>query len=244
MSKALPAILTIGIGIATGGLGTAAAAVVGGGATFAQFATVAGAALSGIGAVTGKKDLMKIGGLVSLGAGLASGFGAAAGEGAGAISAGEFGGKAAESAPGAADATAALGGSGSSISSIGELGGSAAAGLEGSTLGALDATASGSGGMFSDAVSGGTGMAPAIKNPAFGQNVGASLAQPQEGGMLGMLNKVGANVRQNKELYSLGGQMLQGMFGPEAEAMDYRKAADERRRRNMNTIIPVGRLGG
>ena len=233
MSKALPAILTIGIGIATGGLGTAAAAVAGGGATFAQFATVAGAALSGIGAVTGKKDLMKIGGLVSLGAGLASGFGAAAGEGAGAITAGEFGGKAAESAMSIADTA-------SSASNIGELGASATSGLEGTKLGALDSaaldSAGGSGGMFSDAVSGGTGMAPAIKAPAIGQSQG--------GGMLDALNKVGANVKQNKEMYALGGQMLQGMFGPEAEAMDYRKAADERRRRNLNTIVPVGRLGG
>lgn len=239
MSKALPAILTIGIGIATGGLGTAAAAVVGGGATFAQFATVAGAALSGIGAVTGKKDLMKIGGLVSLGAGLASGFSSAAGEGAAAISGGEFGGKATEAALGAADATASLGGSGSAISSIGELGADAASGLEGATLGTK--AAAGGENLFSSAVNSGSG---AIQNPAFGPNAGASLAQPQEGGMLGALNKIGANVRQNKELYSLGGQMLQGMFGPEAEMMDYRKAADERRRRNMNTIIPVGRLGG
>lgn len=78
MGKALPIIATIAIGVATGGLGLAASSVMAGTATFSQFAMVAGTALSGIGALTGKKDLMKIGGFMSLAGGLGQAFGGAA----------------------------------------------------------------------------------------------------------------------------------------------------------------------
>lgn len=46
--------------------------------TVSGFLSVAGAALTGIGALTGKKDLLKVGGLMSLGGGLGSMFGSAA----------------------------------------------------------------------------------------------------------------------------------------------------------------------
>lgn len=68
MAKAIPAIVGIGLAVATGG----ASAVLAGTATFAQFASVAGATLSGIGALTNSKDLSKIGSFMSLAGGLGS----------------------------------------------------------------------------------------------------------------------------------------------------------------------------
>jgi hypothetical protein len=62
-------------------------------------------------------------------------------------------------------------------------------------------------------------------------------------GALDWLNKAGSVVRDNKELFHLGGSIAQSMFGPEAELLDLKKQEMERRRRNANAIIPLGNLG-
>lgn len=80
MAVAIPVIAAF----ASGAVG----AVVAGTATFGAYLTVAGAALSTLGAVTGKEDLMKLGGVLSIGGGLASGFGVG-GEGVSAAAATE-----------------------------------------------------------------------------------------------------------------------------------------------------------
>lgn len=90
MAVAIPIIAAF----ASGAVG----AVVAGTATFGAYLTVAGAALSTLGAVTGKKDVTRVGALLSLGGGLANAFG-----GGGAAAAGE---EAASSAWDAADSAA------------------------------------------------------------------------------------------------------------------------------------------
>lgn len=55
--------------------------------------------------------------------------------------------------------------------------------------------------------------------------------------IMGRINSLGQHVKNNKELYQIGGQMLQGMFGPEAEQMDWQKSLYERRRRNLNNPV-------
>ena len=72
MAVALPALISVASGSFGAAVGTLAAGGAGLGATLGAFATVAGTVLTGIGALTGKKDLLKIGGILSLGAGLAS----------------------------------------------------------------------------------------------------------------------------------------------------------------------------
>lgn len=69
----MPMVIPIVIAFASGAVG----AVIAGTATFAAYATVAGAVLSTVGALTHNKDLQKIGGFVGLAGGLASLAGAA-----------------------------------------------------------------------------------------------------------------------------------------------------------------------
>lgn len=59
----------------------------------------------------------------------------------------------------------------------------------------------------------------------------------------GSTTGLGAWVRDNKELVSLGGQMLQGMYGPQAEELDYYKKIAERRRANLNSPVRVAYTG-
>jgi hypothetical protein len=214
MPAAIPLITTFIGGAAAGGL-TAGFAAVGTLATsgVAGFLSVAGGVLSGIGALTGKKDLMKIGGLMALGGGLMSALGGASSAAAGAVEeAGALG-----SGGGASAATTELG----KLGDIGR-GIDATGGLET----AVDAYSPAS-------VLSGTnpyGIDPMMESAAT------------KAGPTDWLNKVGSHVKQNKELYSLGGGMLNSMFGPEAEALDYRREQDERRRRNMNSPVRLGML--
>ena len=120
MAVLIPALISIG----TGAFGAAAASIAAGTAGFAAFATVAGTVLTGLGALTGSKDMQKIGGILSLGAGLASAFGGAAagGTAAGAVDSAAMG------MDGAAEAAA------SGFASGGE-------GIASGALGAFDAAA-------------------------------------------------------------------------------------------------------
>ena len=68
----IPALFAAGSAVAAAG-GVMAAM-----STFTGFLSVAGAALTTIGAVTGKKDLLKIGGFMALGGGIGTAMGAAA----------------------------------------------------------------------------------------------------------------------------------------------------------------------
>jgi len=232
------------------GAAGAVGAIAAGTATFASYLAVAGAVLTTVGAVTKKKDLMLVGGLMGLGAGLignASGTAASAGtEAAASESAGSVFNAAKDSAgsntvlaDNALNASAqtadVLGtqtlGAGSDTSMTGMAGSREAVG----SLQGLQTPAASS-------------VSPAV---AYGQagnplaTGGQALATDASSttGALDWLNKIGSHVKQNKELYAIGGQMLQGMFGPEAESLDMQRREMERRRRNANTIIPLGQIG-
>ena len=122
MAVLIPALISIG----TGAFGAAAASIAAGTAGFAAFATVAGTVLTGLGALTGSKDMQKIGGILSLGAGLSNAFGGAAagGTAAGAVDSAAMG------LDGAAEAAAsgfASGGEGIASGALGTFDAAAAA---------------------------------------------------------------------------------------------------------------------
>lgn len=50
----------------------------------------------------------------------------------------------------------------------------------------------------------------------------------------------GQFVKDNKELVSLAGGVVQGMYGPQAEQLDLQKSILARRRANMNNQIRLG----
>jgi hypothetical protein len=54
------------------------------------------------------------------------------------------------------------------------------------------------------------------------------------------LNGAGQFVKDNKELVNLGGSMLQSMYGPQAEQMDFQKSLLQRRLANLNSPIRLG----
>jgi hypothetical protein len=215
------------------GAAGAVGAIAAGTATFASYLAVAGAALTTIGAVTGKKDLMKIGGFMSLGGALANGFGQAAATEAGSEVAADAATDAAASEIGNGALTEnAMNASAQGAETLGQ-------GLAGDfTAGSmLESGAYGVGANSATAASP-LGLSPA----ATGAQTLATEASSTTGA-LDWLNKVGSHVKQNKELYQISGQMLQGMFGPDAELIDLKKQEMERRRKNANTIIPLGQVG-
>lgn len=224
----------------------------------AGFLTVAGGVLSAVGGLTGNKKLTKIGGIMGLAGGLASGFNAMsaanAAEGAGGVAgelvgppeaSGVFDGSsaAAESARlgnyapvgeglGEAAADTALGGDFATISDPG----AAAYSGPGSSAGMIDNTSMlNSNTIDSMLKESRTAQAarPGVNQPT--NNLGDATNKVGEG-----VNKIGSHVKANKELYHLAGGMLQGMFGPQAEALDLEKSQLERRRRNLNNIVRVG----
>lgn len=56
----------------------------------------------------------------------------------------------------------------------------------------------------------------------------------------GLLARAGGFIKNNKELVSLGGGILQSMYGPQAEQVDMQKSILARRQRNMNSQIRLG----
>ena len=123
---------------AAGSAIAAAGGVIAAMSTFTGFLAVAGAALTGIGAITGKKDLVKIGSLMTLGSSLASAAGSAGGATAGEAAAGTG----ADAATSEAWANGAGLGKDTVAASSGEAAGSvtpATAGMEQATTGAAEA---------------------------------------------------------------------------------------------------------
>jgi hypothetical protein len=180
------------------------------------FLSVAGAALTGIGALTGKKDLMKIGGLMSLGGGIASlaaggAGGAAAGAGEGAV-------------PSILEESAQAYGSGSpALGQLGQTGQFAGGGDAASSV--MDQSTAEFGGPLDS---------PSVGSPP---TTGGA-----PGGVADYVERFGQHVRRNKEMYALGGSMLNSMFGPEAEQMDFMREREDRRRRNLNSQSQLGML--
>ena len=252
--------------------GSVAAAV----STVGGFLSVAGGVLAGVGALTGSKDLQKIGGFMALGSAAVNAASSAselvvdaAGEGA-------------ASSVEAADAMRAaehgLGNvtSATQAPTLGTLGEAATASssqpfmtpdaLQTEALGAAQQT----GGTQSlmqrasqVAQQGSTAQAPTIGQQLTGMapqsatldpvaQAGAGMDSNSLQSILGsawdktntLAGGVGKFVKDNKELVQLGGGMLQSMYGPEAEAMDWQKSIMARRLRNLNNPIRLTATAG
>lgn len=237
------------------------AGIAAGAATLGGFLSIAGGLLLGVGAVTGKEDLMKIGGILSLGgaaATAAGGSSAAAGseasaafDGAGSAAgsdAAQFG-KYGWQDPSLTSATA-----GSNVGTIGAdaaaagattdpttgiLGQAQKLGTQGMARGAPQAT---------QALADGPPMLSKYVDPV--QAAGSTMDSTTMNSILqsawdktkALGTGVGDFVRNNKELVQLGGGILQGMYGPQAEQMDFERQAYERRMRNLNSPVALGRL--
>lgn len=263
MAKAIPAIASIGLAIATGG----ASAVLAGTATFAQFASVAGAALSGIGALTGKKDIAKIGGFLSL-AGAAtslfSGVSAAAEASSSMFDGVKLGG----------DAAAAAGDMGGDIiDSIGGMeGGSAVAG---ESLGSIESpslmnakppTAGDIAGGQGIKAPGLMGIKPTIASPTSimgapstsvstgGMYDGVNLGAPKsiasyastasQSDLSKMLTSAEKWANQHKTVLDIGLRGVASMTDPNSKMLEEQRRMMDRRLRNLNSPVALGRVGG
>lgn len=56
----------------------------------------------------------------------------------------------------------------------------------------------------------------------------------------GDVNSIPEWIKQNKELVQLGGNMLYGMYGPQAEQLDWQKSIMSRRLANLNSPVRLG----
>lgn len=235
-------------GVAAVGAATTAVGLV------AAYATVAGAVLSGIGAVTGKKDLIKIGGIMSL----AGGVGTWATNASTASSAGV--GQAADAAGGidaAAESTA-----GAAVAAP------AAETVAQPSLAEIANTPTGTDQLVPN-LAGGAGQAaqPASLVPAApanglpmtapGPNVPAPIQNYAQGltmndmqsfwdRLQGAGKSVGQFAQKNPELLKVGGQVATSMFGPQAEQAEqlrkqneYQQSLMERSRANLNNPVRI-----
>lgn len=256
MAFVLPIISAISTVAAAGSV----AAAVG---TLGGFLSVAGGVLTGIGVLTGEKDLLKLGGVMSLGSGLANLAGGAAEAGAEASSSWD----AADSAAGSDAAQFAKHASpdGASLTSATEgstLGNIGAPSMPQVQIDELGATQGGgslmqraadmrSGGLNAgtDAVTEMAARPLAKMDPvtSAGQSMDSSTMQSildsawQKTKALG--SGVGDFVKNNKELVAIGGSVLNSMYGPEAEQLDWQKGILARRLRNLNSQVRLGRIG-
>jgi hypothetical protein len=252
MPAAIPVIAAFGSG--------AVGAVVAGTATFAQFATVAGAIMSGVGALTGSESLSKIGAVLSVGGVIG---GAIAGAGSAAAAAGGEGAFLGEGVPSGVPAwDGAAGGAG--VSEAGAAGAGAftqpvVPGAEGAdAVGPFEnpdsimarAAQAKVPGAPDSSLAGGNATAPITAEPAPVANVisDGKLAEAAKGltaqdlstwwqKAQAMGKGVGEFINKNPGLTYLGGQMLSSMYGPEAEQMDFQKGIYERRIRNLNSPV-------
>lgn len=240
------------LGVATTALGT-----------FAAYATIAGSVLTGIGAVTGSKDLMKIGGIIGIAGGIgsfASSAGGAAAE-AGVIDAAggeeaaglsEFAGsggsqlaEAAGAVPGAA-ATPALDSAGSLAERAQAM--SDTSGVMGAPAQAGD-VASFQPGMEASKNAAEAGATPTVAAPNAAvpdavRSAASKITMPEMQSFWDKLKGAGEWINKNPALLKVGGDVLASMYGPQAEQLDYQKSLYERARQNLNSPVKLEYKGG
>jgi len=245
MAAALPVITAFGTVAQAGSLAAAMATVNG-------FLTVAGGVLAGIGVLTNDKDLSKLGGILGLGGAAAGslGFGAQA---------------AAETADVASAGLQGLDSAAGEVAGISSAGASGLAGGEAASTGSLFEQAASRAGQaapagLAEATSAAT-QAPSLGGVTLDPLQEAAQAQTQESlqstlksinekaraastSLGDAINPIGQHIRNNKELYQLGGGILQGMYGPQAEQLDWEKSLIGRRLRNLNQQVQLGTTRG
>lgn len=244
----------------------AVGAIAAGTAGLAAYATVAGAVLTGVGALTGKKDLMKVGSVLSIGGGLANAFGSMGDMGIGSTGQGGMGAQAIEAAAsnGLADVAAPLaeaaGSAGSAVSQIPEIGmgGVTSAGAaQDAATGVANAQATTAPTTLADMAARNAGQAPAAGGmtgefatqttttppPVDASRIGEYAKGISLGDIAKWAGRAGSGVadfmQKNPALMKVGGEMLSSMYGPQAEKLDWEKSLYERSRRNLNSPIAM-----
>lgn len=260
MAAVIPLIGAFSAVSAAGGIAAAMSTVTG-------FLSVAGGVLAGVGALTGDKDLGKLGGLMSLGGALGGALGSAAGEAA-SQTAGEVASEAAregtrfaeaaarEAMPGlatGADATGMVAAQAPSAQELAGLGG-AEQSLVGTDAApwwkqaAQRIAETGQGGAATQAAAG-------IDPVASGLQAGNTIADPVMAAAKGMTSSdmqslLGSAWDKTKQLATGAGQfvrdnkdllsMVGSAVSPQAEWVDMQKGILARRRANMNSPIRLG----
>lgn len=241
--------------------------------TFAGFMSVAGGIVGGLGILTGNKGLKKLGGIMALTGGAVGAFQGLAAAGSSAGMSGAEWGAAADSAAGATSGVFDAAGTAADVAGdAGGLNLGFEAGLEPSMQ--ISGTQLGNGAMpvqrgaqAIEAAAAQPDLArtyagnPAfdVKMPSLLQQAAANTTQAEIAALSkvtppptpslydrasGALKSTGEFLRNNKELVQVGGNMLSSMYGPEAEALDFRKSLMERARRNLNAPVRLKYQGG
>lgn len=242
-------------------------------ASVGSFLSVAGGVLTGIGALTGNKDLLSLGGLLGLGGGIAGALDSAAGVAAGEVAGEAAAGEGMKAATSSLDALRPLKDAANAPdigSAIGQAAESAAEGMAGSGVVApqvdgawwQQGQASGGGGSLMERAALGQSGGGGIGGPGMTARLGAgrsivdpvmqagkSMSSDQLQALLGnawdktkqLASGAGQFVKENKDLVSLAGGAIQGMYGPQAEQMDMQRSIMARRLRNMNSQVRLGR---
>jgi hypothetical protein len=282
----IAAIGSVGAGVVAAG---AATTIIG---TVAAYATIAGGVLTGIGAVTGKKSLMKIGAVLAIGGGLATmannwanSAATATSDAAGKVAVDATKNVVEDAAPSAAQVgteavpvPADVARAGGEIP--GQMGGAqgyTAAGMTtpvptGATAGLNAAPSLGLDAAAPTAANASTPLAvpnavaptvtvsgaPPVSVDPYQQYQSTMMEAGQrtlggtaaESPIQQWLNKitgtvgsglkaVGSVVKDNKELFQLGGTMLSAAYGPQAEQIDMLKAQQDRQVKNLNTPVKL-----
>ena len=255
----MPAVVPIVAAFASGAVG----AVVAGTAGLAAYATVAGAVLTGVGALTGKKDLMKIGGVLSLAGGVATAFGGAS---SAASAVGDVANSAAETAasaaaPAAADAasTAASDAAASAATNGGDIGVMSDGTLQSASgsvqpppqaapssladLAAQPQAASAGSGQAAQFATQATTTAPTVDTTSRVADMAKGITSNdlstwwEKAKAMG--SKVGDYVEKHPALLTTAGSMLSSMYGPQAEKMDFEKSMYARAQANLNSPVKM-----
>lgn len=206
------------------------------------YAMVAGAVLTGVGALTGKKDLMKAGSILSLAGGVGSIANSAS---------------MASSQAAAASQSSALGGGG-------PLGTAGAEGMAGEALGqaAPQLSIGAPTGLISDAAGSAMQQAGSLGSSFGGRSLLDQAASSlnmsditdfvtRTGQKAGQAAKgVGEFIKNNKELVNVAGGALDSMYGSDAELIDlnkrkfgYEKSLIDRAQTNLNNPVKLYNYG-
>lgn len=229
--------------------------------TFAAYASIAGGVLMGVGAVTGKQDLMKVGGILGLAGGIGSALSSSAGEAAVtgvAESASEdaatnLASSAAESSVGAEGSAAFMGPpsdlSGSFVGPSADLSvplsqraaevatTPAGTGAAGESLADKAVMQAADVNPLDQRLAAGTARTPGV--PDAVTRAANGLTQQDLQAFWEKLKGAGEWLNKNPALLTVGGEMVKGM--QQADQLDYQRSLIDRARANLNNPIKLGR---